>query len=206
MDDGPRERPDPGAGRAGAPRPVPLLLVTALAVVAALTLTPEGTGWSWGAPAEELHWYASGLDSPATVRQLVGNLGLLAVPAALAVVRWPSLRQPARLVALAAASGTGIELLQWALPLGRVVSPLDAVLNAVGAVVAGLLVAAAQPDSAIRLIAARVTGMPSCACRVRSAISSPARSPKRSAKNARPAGRNSQCSVSSVASPAGTIV
>jgi hypothetical protein len=43
--------------------------------------------------------------------------------------------------ALAVAAGTGIELLQWALPLRRVVSPVDAALNAAGAVVAGLLVA-----------------------------------------------------------------
>jgi hypothetical protein len=31
--------------------------------------------------------------------------------------------------------------MQWVLPLGRVVSPLDALLNAAGAVVGGLLVA-----------------------------------------------------------------
>ena len=31
----------------------------------------------------------------------------------------------------------GIELLQWALPLGRVVSPVDAVLNTLGALLAG---------------------------------------------------------------------
>jgi hypothetical protein len=41
------------------------------------------------------------------------------------------------------AAGRGIELLQWALPLGRVVSPVDAALNATGAVVAGLLVSLA---------------------------------------------------------------
>jgi hypothetical protein len=33
---------------------------------------------------------------------------------------------------------------QWLLPLGRVVSPLDAVLNATGAVAAGLVVAHAR--------------------------------------------------------------
>jgi hypothetical protein len=42
---------------------------------------------------------------------------------------------------LGLATGTGIELLQWLLPLGRVVSPLDAVLNATGAVLAGLATA-----------------------------------------------------------------
>jgi BD-FAE protein len=39
----------------------------------------------------------------------------------------------------AVAAGTGIELLQWALPLGRVVSPVDATLDAAGAVAAGVL-------------------------------------------------------------------
>jgi hypothetical protein len=83
--------------------------------------------------------------------QLAGNLALLTVPAALAVALWPALASPPRLVALALASGTAIELLQRALPLGRVVSPLDAALNATGAVAAGLLVALAarlQPNTA----------------------------------------------------------
>ena len=62
------------------------LLVATLLAVAALTLTPEGTGWSWGSPVTELLWYARGLDSAATLQQLVGNLGLLVVPAGLAVL------------------------------------------------------------------------------------------------------------------------
>jgi VanZ family protein len=53
----------------------------------------------------------------------------------------------AALAALAVAVGTGIELLQWALPLGRVVSPVDAALNAAGAVIAGLLVALSRGRS-----------------------------------------------------------
>jgi glycopeptide antibiotics resistance protein len=119
------------------------LLAAALLAVAVLTWTPEGTGWSWGSPVTELSWYASGLDSAATLQQLLGNLGLLVVPAALAVLLWPSLGRPSRLVAAALGTGAAIELLQWLLPLGRVVSPLDALLNAAGAVVAGLLVSAA---------------------------------------------------------------
>ena len=116
------------------------LLLAALAV-AWLTLTPAGgSGWGWGAPLTELRWYATGLDSEATVLQLAGNLLLLVPLAVLAVLRWPRLGTPPRLAALAVATGTGIELLQWALPLGRVVSPVDAALNATGAVVAGLLV------------------------------------------------------------------
>ena len=117
------------------------LLLTTLAAVAALTLDPLGSGWAWGAPADELRWYLTGLGTEATLLQLLGNLALLALPAAVAVLRWPALGHPARLGGVAAAAGTSIELLQWALPLGRVVSPLDAVLNATGAVTVGLLVA-----------------------------------------------------------------
>lgn len=117
-----------------------LVLAAALLVVAALTLTPEGTGWTWGAPLAEVRWYATGLDSEGTVLQLVGNLCLLAVPAGLVVARWPAAGRTAHLAALAVGTATAIEVLQWLLPLGRVVSPLDAALNAVGAVAAGLLV------------------------------------------------------------------
>ena len=125
-----------------------LLLAAAVLVVAALTLTPVGTGWAWGAPLAELRWYATGLDSPATVLQLLGNLCLLAVPAGLVVHLWPAAGRFSRLVALAAGTAAGIELLQWTLSLGRVVSPLDAALNAAGAVVAGLLVRQVQLSTA----------------------------------------------------------
>jgi glycopeptide antibiotics resistance protein len=74
--------------------------------------------------------------------QLIGNLALLAPLAALAVSRWPALATPYPLVAAAVAVAAGIELLQWALPLGRVVSPVNALLNATGAVLIGLAVAA----------------------------------------------------------------
>ena len=116
-------------------------LAAASVVVAVLTLLPQGGGWAWGSPATELRWYVTGLDSTATVLQLVGNLALLTAPAVLAVLRWPALGRPGPLAAAALTTGAAIELLQWALPLGRVVSPLDALLNAVGAVGAGLLVA-----------------------------------------------------------------
>ncbi|MGR7027366.1 hypothetical protein [Geodermatophilus sp. URMC 62] len=116
----------------------------ALAVVASLTLAPEGTGWAWGAPLSELRWYLTGLTSPATLLQLVANLLLLAVPAALAVRLWPALAHPARLAVAALAAGGTIEVLQYLLPLGRVVSPVDALLNAAGALVTGAVVAAAD--------------------------------------------------------------
>ena len=117
------------------------LLLASLAV-ALLTLTPAGDpGWAWGAPLTELRMYTTTLERTTTQLQLVGNLLLLAPLAVLAVLRWPALRTPPRLGVLAVAVAGGIELLQWALPLGRVVSPVDAALNAAGAVVAGLLVA-----------------------------------------------------------------
>ena len=73
--------------------------------------------------------------------QLTGNLVLLAPLAVLAVLRWPSLAPPLRLGGAALAVAVGIELLQWALPLGRVVSPVDAGLNTAGALLAGRLAA-----------------------------------------------------------------
>jgi hypothetical protein len=119
-------------------------LAAALVCVALLTLLPTGRGWAWGAPVSELRWYVTGWESGTAMLQLFGNLALLvplAALAALAVLRWPALSQPRRLAAAAVAAGATVELLQWALPLGRVVSPLDALLNATGALVAGLAVA-----------------------------------------------------------------
>jgi len=110
------------------------------ALVVLLTLLPDGTGWEWGAPLTELRWYATGLGSPGTMLQLVGNLLLLTPLAVLAVLRRPALRAPGRLLLASGTTAAGIELLQWLLPLGRVVSPLDALLNTTGAVVAGSLV------------------------------------------------------------------
>ena len=119
-------------------------LWASLCAVAVATLTPEGTGWAWGSPLTELRWYTTGLGSTATVTQLVGNLALLTVPAVLLVALRPALGRPRRLFATMLGLGVGIEVLQWALPLGRVVSPVDAVLNAAGATAAGLLFAHAQ--------------------------------------------------------------
>ena len=118
-------------------------MVAAGLLVALLTLLPHGGGgWAWGEPLTELRWYATGLSSESTLLQLTGNLVLLAPLAALAVLRWPGLAAPLRLGIAALAVACGIELLQWALPLGRVVSPLDAALNTTGALLAGRLAAA----------------------------------------------------------------
>jgi hypothetical protein len=117
-------------------------LAASLALVALLTLSPSGAGgWAWGDPATELHWYAGAAHSATVTTQLLGNLALLAPSAVLAVLRWPGLRRPVALVPVALAAGATIEALQWTLPLGRVVSPVDALLNAAGAVVVGLMVA-----------------------------------------------------------------
>ena len=111
-------------------------LVGAVLLVVLATLTPAGPGggWSWGAPAVELRWYLDGLDDAGTLTQLLGNLALLVPPAVLAVPRWPSL--------------------QWWLPLDRAVSPLDALLNTTGAVLAGLVTAAWARRRVVRAHAA----------------------------------------------------
>ena len=113
-------------------------LAVAMACVALLTLLPTGRGWAWGAPVSELRWYVTGWESGTAMLQLFGNLALLVPLAAFAVLRWPVLSDPRRLAAAAVAAGATVELLQWALPLGRVVSPLDALLNATGALLTGL--------------------------------------------------------------------
>jgi hypothetical protein len=124
------------------PRRLDGAMLVAGGLVALLTLVPQGRGWSWGAPLAELRWYATDLSSGATLLQLAGNLVLLAPLAALAVLRRPALAPPLRLGGAALAAAVGIELLQWLLPLGRVVSPVDAALNVVGALLAGRLAAA----------------------------------------------------------------
>lgn len=129
----------PGAAVAAA------MALAALPVVV-VTLSPAGTGWAWADPLTEVRWYLGGLDSPSVLLQLVGNLLLLAPLAVLAVLRWPALRSPVALGAVALAAGAAVEVLQWLLPLGRVVSPVDALLNAAGAVAGGLLaVGATRP-------------------------------------------------------------
>src|SRR4051812_32834754 len=120
-------------------------MATSLVAVVLITLTPRATGWAWGSPLAEARWYLTGLDSTATMLQLAGNLLLLVVPFGLAAARWPALGRVRLLAGLSLTAGSTIELLQWALPLGRVVSPLDAVLNATGALAAGLVVATCGP-------------------------------------------------------------
>jgi hypothetical protein len=114
-------------------------LVGSLMLAAVAALSPEGTGWRWADPLTELWWYADGWDSPATMLQLFGNLALFALPAAFAVRLWPPLRRHSLLIGVSLFGGIAIETLQWLLPIGRVVSPVDALLNATGALLAALL-------------------------------------------------------------------
>jgi hypothetical protein len=104
----------------------------------------------------ELQWYAGSWGSGTTMLQLFGNLALLGPLAALAVLRWPALAAPHRLAAFAVSAGAAVEVLQWALPLERVVSPLDALLNATGAVLTGLAVARLRADAGGMVISGRL--------------------------------------------------
>ena len=113
-----------------------VVLAAGAAGAAALTLTDVDRGWGWGSPSTELRWYVDGLGSPSTRLQLVGNVVLLAPATCAAVLLWPQTARPDVLVRAGVAAGTGTELLQWWLPLGRVVSPLDSVLDAAGVVLA----------------------------------------------------------------------
>jgi hypothetical protein len=153
----PRPAARPGPPSSGRPRPGSLTaqiasetlvraycalgLVWSLLLAGVASLTPQGTGWKWGDPLTELRWYATGLGSPTTMAELFGNLALLALPAAFAVRIWPGLGRLPLLVAGSLAAGASIETLQWLLAIGRVVSPLDALLNAGGAILATRLLA-----------------------------------------------------------------
>lgn len=71
--------------------------------------------------------------------QTVGNLLVFAALGFLAPVRFPALAGPARLLALGAAASVLVEGLQYVLDIGRVTSVDDVLINAVGALLAGLL-------------------------------------------------------------------
>ncbi|ROP26973.1 VanZ family protein [Pseudokineococcus lusitanus] len=122
-------------------------LVAALAATAVLTLSPTGAGWTWAPPVEELRWYAAGLGRPGTLVQLLGNL-LLLVPAALAASRLrPGPAHVPALVASAAGVAVAVEVLQLVTAAGRVVSPVDALLNTAGAAAAVVVAAAVTVPS-----------------------------------------------------------
>jgi glycopeptide antibiotics resistance protein len=78
-------------------------------------------------------------DAPAVlVAQVVGNLLFLAAFGFVAPIRWPGLAGPVRLLAAGAALSTAIEVIQYVLDVGRVSSMDDVLINATGALLAGL--------------------------------------------------------------------
>ena len=119
-----------------------LALVVSCVLVAAVTLTPAGNGWAWADPLEELRWYLADPLEPSVLAQWAGNLLLLVVPAVCAVRLRPYLGRLGTATAVAVSSASAIELAQWLVPLGRVVSPVDAALNAAGAIAAATVVRA----------------------------------------------------------------
>lgn len=123
-------------------------LLLSLGAVAVLTLSPAGAGWAWGAPLQELQWYAALSEQART--QLVGNVLLLTPAAAAATLLWPQLAARPYLPGWAIAAGVTIEVLQWLLPIGRVVSPVDALLNAAGAAAAAYATAHLRDELPVR--------------------------------------------------------
>lgn len=79
-------------------------------------------------------------EPPATVVvQVGGNLLVLAAFGAFLPMRVPALARPSRIAAAAAATSATIELLQYALHLGRVSSVDDVLMNTTGALIGALL-------------------------------------------------------------------
>ena len=115
------------------------VLLSCLAVIALITLLPRGTGWAWADPKTEIGWYLRDPWGPTAFIQWFGNLVLLTVPVGLATAWWPN--RAGLVLGAAATTAVAIETLQGLLPLGRVVSTVDAGLNVLGAVlmVAGVL-------------------------------------------------------------------
>ena len=95
-----------------------------------MTLLPGGGSAVSLVPLRDLATMSQG--------QIVGNLLLFAALGALAPVRFAALASLPRIVALAAACSTTIEVAQHVLALGRVSSVDDILLNTVGAGLAAL--------------------------------------------------------------------
>jgi glycopeptide antibiotics resistance protein len=70
--------------------------------------------------------------------QLVGNLLFLAAFGFFAPIRWRALATPGRLLAAGVAVSAAIEVTQYVVNVGRVSSVDDVLLNATGALLAGL--------------------------------------------------------------------
>ncbi|TDC39881.1 VanZ family protein [Micromonospora sp. 15K316] len=104
-----------------------------------MILTPRAAPRAVDAvPLHDLVDLLTGAPTTAVV-QVVGNLLVFAALGFFAPVRLAGLAGPGRLFLLGAAGSVLVEVLQYALDLGRVSSVDDVLLNAAGAVLAGLL-------------------------------------------------------------------
>ncbi len=79
------------------------------------------------------------LDPAALPVQIGGNLMVLAALGFCLPVRYPAMAAPARILLVAVPASTAIEVLQYALDLGRVSAVDDVLVNTLGAVLAALL-------------------------------------------------------------------
>lgn len=77
-------------------------------------------------------------DPGTAVAQVGGNLLVFAALGFFAPIRVPALASPLRLLALGAAGSIVVEVTQYVLDIGRVSSVDDVLLNALGAMLAGL--------------------------------------------------------------------
>jgi hypothetical protein len=88
---------------------------------------------------------AAQVRAPQALAQILPNLVFLLPFGALAPLRWRWFTRWWRLFAVAAAYSATVELLQYALHIGRVASVDDVILNACGAVLGGLITLAWWP-------------------------------------------------------------
>ncbi len=128
----------------GRPRPAATAWADVLMVVGTapwlwMILTP--TGGPGGVDLMPLHDLAGVLDGPpgTAIVQVGGNLLAFAAIGALLPVRSARLAGFAAVALVAAAASTGVEVLQFALRLGRVSAVDDVLLNTAGALLAAAL-------------------------------------------------------------------
>lgn len=102
-----------------------------------MILTPAGSGRS--ANLVPLRDLADQLTDSRVIEQIGGNLLVFAALGFLLPVRWSWFANPWRILLTGAAASVVVEVLQFALAIGRHSSIDDVLLNALGALLAGLL-------------------------------------------------------------------
>ncbi|KAA8888975.1 VanZ family protein [Nocardia colli] len=117
-----------------------------------MILTPKGTGRSLNLiPLRDL---TEQLSDNRVVEQFGGNLLVFAALGFLLPIRLPWFAHPSRILLTGAAASIAVETLQYVLAIGRHSSIDDVLLNAVGALLAGILSRPwwARPDEAPRYL------------------------------------------------------